>query len=224
MVFQTLYFRRDAIRWEVVYGTSRRTSVHGISGFEWLVKQDMGSKVILTRVGGALGVAAEWGMGGGLGSHGILQWFRAFPLAHLKVVILESLTDDIGDIDNKYLWEEVFWDTPELHIIQLEYGYIEGLIRALHPRDGVIPAPTLTDNALEHIKFERDECLGGRNHVRGKGCLGCLHSALARRAEAGIFLQRLNFGYSTGVMKEDVTEFSKVVGQLIGPTGNRVGK
>ena len=154
MVFQTLYFCRDAIRWEVVYGISRRTSVHWISGFEWLVKQDMSSKVISTRVGGASGVAAGWGMGGGLGSHGILQWFRAFPLAHFKVVILESFTDDIGDIDNKYLWEEVFRDIPELHIIQLGFGYIENLIRALHPRDGVIPVPTLTDNTLEHIKFE----------------------------------------------------------------------
>ena len=195
IVFQYLVFRRDTTSLEVEYGTLSRTNTHGTSMFS-LMEQEMGSQIISTQ---------DFG---GLGPRGILQWLRAFPLAHLNVMILESFR---GDVDDKHLWEEVFLDTPELHIILVDSFYINGLARALHPRGSVVPVPTLTDIGFRHIKFKRGECLGGHNHLSGEGCLACLHSALASRAEAGIALQKLEFQFCTGIAREDVTEFSKVV-------------
>ena len=195
IVFQYLAFCRNATSMDVEYGTSSRTNTHGTSTFSW-IGQEIGSQILLNR---------EFG---GLDLHGILSWLRAFPLAHINVMILQNLRDDV---DDKQLWEEVFLDTPELHIILVEFGYIDDLTRALHPRGSVVPVPTLTDIGFRYIDFERGECLGGQDHFSGQGCLPCLHSALASRAEAGIALQKLEFQFCTGITREDVAEFSKVV-------------
>ena len=200
IVFQYLEFRRDGCSWEVEYGTSSRPNAHGIDIASFLEK-DMGSRVMLDHMCDEL-----------LDSHEILQWFRVFPLAHLDVI---TLVCQRNDFDDEHLWEEVFRDTSELHVILMRLGYIKNLIHALHPCDGVVPVPTWTDIGFTGIRFERGECLGGRNHSWGKpGCLVDLYRALASRAEAGNVLQRLIFDDCSGITMEDVMELSRVVGRV----------
>ena len=196
--FQYLFFSPDSISWTVEHGIlSSHTNVHGTDIFSSIEKH-LGSKIVSTHT------SAEFDQ------HEILRWFRIFPLAHLKVIALQGFK---ANFDDEHLWEEVFRDTPELQIIWVEFGNIENLIRALHSHNGVIPVPTLIDIGFGRINFKKGKCLE-RKHINRRGCLVCLHSALASRAEAGIALQKLDFGYSTGITKEDVAEFSKVVGQL----------
>ena len=199
MVLRYLDFRHNRLRCEVEYGASIHTRDHGTSIFSF-GGHKIGSK-ILTR------------MDYGLSSYEILQWLRTFPLAHLNVITLYNLTTD-----DETFWKEVFWDTPRLYIIQVTCCHIENLIHALHPHDGVIPVPALTDIGFTSVKFEGGECSSGQSHIRGRGCLACLHSALASRAEAGNALQRLDFRNCTGITKEDGMKlFSKVVDQTCGP-------
>ena len=199
MVLRYLDFCHDRCHYEVEYGTSIHTHDHGTSIFS-LAGQRIGSKISTC-------------MDYGLSSYEILQWFRTFPLAHINVITLDNLTTD-----DEMLWKEVFQDTPRLYIIQVTYCHIEGLIHALHPRDGVILVPALTNIGFTSVEFERGDCSSGNSHIRRRGCLACLHSALASRAEAGNTLQRLDFGNCTGITKEDVTRlFSKVVDQTSGP-------
>ena len=198
VVFQYLDFYRYHNRLEVVYGTSSHPNAHGTSIFS-LTEKHLGSQITSTCTRNEVDPDE------------ILRWFRVFPLAHLNVITLASFEEDV---DDEHLWDEVFRSTSELHTIQLECGYIERLILALHPRNGVIPVPTLTDIVFREIEFEGGECLDGQNHVIGKGDLMRLCSALASRVEAGNVLQRLGFSACTGITKKDMTELSKVVGQL----------
>ena len=132
---------------------------------------------------------------------------------HLNVITLYNLTTD-----NEMLWKEVFRDTPRLYIIQVTCCHIENLIHALHPCDGVVHVPALTDIGFTSVEFEGGECSSGQSHIRGRGCLACLHSALASCAKAGNTLQRLDFRNCTGITKEDGMKlFSKVVDQMCGP-------
>ena len=148
-------------------------------------------------------------VGRGLDPDDFLQWFRVFPLAHVNMFTLHTYLT--SDIDDKFLWAEVFQEASELCIIRMEHGCVEGLIHALEPRDGIIPVPTLTDIWFSDVKFRPGECSENRF---GLGYLECLCSALTSRAWAGLMLQRLGIKYCPSIMEHDVAELSKVVGRV----------
>ena len=195
-VFQYLDLRYTECAWKLAYGTPRLTDTG--SNIFWLKEKDLGSQIVSTHVDG-------------LDPNDFLPWFRVFPLSHVNVLALHSIMP--REIDGEYLWTEVFRDASELRSIGMELGCVENLIHALQPRDGMILVPSLTDIRFLDIEFMRGECLGWLDRD-GKGCLQCLHSALASRAQAGIVLQRLVLEYCEGITEDDATELSKVVGRV----------
>ena len=82
----------------------------------------------------------------------------------------------------------------QLRTVVVEIICFSGLnIRALHPRNGVIPVPNLIDITLDEIHFDRRCCsCGGERDHAGVGNIQCLLHALAKRAEAGNTLLRLD--------------------------------
>ena len=164
-----------------------------------LAEAGLGSQIVSTHVDH------------GLGPDDFLRWFRVFPLVHVNVFALHSYTtSDIGD---ELLWAEVFRETPELCIIRMQHGCVEGLIHALELCDGIIPVPTLTDIWFSEVEFQSGECSAEENGY-GKGYLECLRSALTSRARAGIMLQGLGLKYCGGITEHDVADLSKVVGRV----------
>ena len=144
-------------------------------------------------------------------SDDILPWFRGFSVAQLNVITLNG--DIEGNFDDEDLWTEAFQDPSELHTVKVESGRIENFIWALHPCDGVVPAPNLIDISLSDIQFDRCSCSCGWVHA-GVGDIQCLFDALARRAEAGNMLPTLVLVGCTGITEDDVIKLSKVVGQV----------
>ena len=141
---------------------------------------------------------------------GIAPLFDALPVEHLNIITMHSELE--GNFDS--LWTDTFWDAPELEVIEIGRGCANMLIHVLQPCFGVIFAPTLTDIAFRTIPFDHDTCEDEESHEYGIGCLMCLRSALAGRAEAGVMLQRLHLDRCTGIRREDIAELSKVVGRL----------
>ena len=141
---------------------------------------------------------------------GITPLFDALSMEHLNIITMHS------ELEGGFysLWTDTFRDSPELEVIEIGRGCANMLVHGLQPRDGVIFAPTLTDLAFKTIFFDHGTCRGEESHVHGIGCLMCLRSALASRAEAGVMLQRLYLDHCTGIRKEDITELSKVVGRV----------
>ena len=149
------------------------------------------------------------------GSFKIVQFLRTLPQAHLNMFTLYS---DYGSC----LWTEAFMGSLDLHIIRLECGEANQLIRALQSRHDVVFAPALTDIQFKEVNFGEDKCLCNsgdlqvavleeEGHQNEPGCLPCLRDALLSRATAGYVLQRLYFDNCTGIKEEVVTELSLVV-------------
>ena len=137
---------------------------------------------------------------------------RALPVTHLNAIILHN--DPEGTFNDRNPWMEVFWDAPELQIIEVGYGCGNMLIHALQPCDGVIFASTLTNIQFKGIEFNRCKCRAGESHDHRTGCFQCLCNALARRVEAGIVLQRLCLDNCPGILAQDITKLSKIVGRV----------
>ena len=186
--------------WKLAYGTSGPTDSSS-SDILLLREIDLGSQFVSTRVDH------------GLDSDDFLQWFRVFPLAHVNVLALHSYWT--RDIDDEFMWAEVFQDASELRIIGMQYGCVGDLIHALQPRDGMIPVPTLTDIWFSEVEFKRGECSGGEN-CYGEEYLQCLRSTLASRAQAGTVLQRLVLTCCESITEDDVMELSMLVGRVEG--------
>ena len=202
---RSLSFNRSGLSeatWTIMCGTSNHTNTNGINNV--LLEEQRDSQfplqIILTR------------MDRGISLGGIIPLLRALPVTHLNAITL------YGDIeaphDDQNPWTEVFWDVPELRIVEVGHGCAMMFIHALPPCAGVIFASTLTDIKFKEIVFRRHKCRGADTHEYVAGCLPCLHYALASRAEAGIVLQRLFFDNCPGILKPDITEFSKVVYQV----------
>ena len=128
-----------------------------------------------------------------------------------NVFALRSYTT--RDIDDEFLWAEVFRDASELRIIGMQYRCIGDLMHALQPRDGMIPVPTLTEIWFSEVEFKQGECSAGQD-CYSEEYLQCLRSALTSRARAGIVLQRLVLKYCEGITEDDVTELSMVVDRV----------
>ena len=179
--------------WKLTYGMPSRTG----GNIFMLAEAGLGSQIVSTHVDH------------GLGLDDFLWWFHVFPLVHVNVFTLHSYTtSDIGD---ELLWAEVFRETPELCIIGMQHGCIEGLIHALEPHDSIIPVPTLTNIWFSEVKFQSGECSAEENGY-GEGYLECLCNALTSCAHAGIMLQGLGLKYCGGITEHDVADLSKVVG------------
>ena len=170
--------------------------------FPWR-KKDLDSKFLLQIVLTVMDKEASLG--------GIIPFLCALPVMHLNTITLYS---DTENTDDENLWTEVFWDAPELQIIEVEYGCADMFIHALQPCDSVIFALTLTNIRFREIGFDRRKCWGEESHGYGTVCLWCLHNALASRAEAGIVLQRLFLDNCPGILKPDIAELSKIVGRV----------
>ena len=148
-------------------------------------------------------------------SFGIVQFMRTLPLARLNMFTLRNGYSSWFH-ENQFLWTEAFMGSLDLHIIRLEYGQANQLIRALQPRYDAVFALSLTDIQFKGIHFSGGGCTcnSGDSQVvvlEAEGCLSCLHNALLSRATAGYVLQRLYFDNCTGNKEEVVTKLSLAV-------------
>ncbi|KIM54542.1 hypothetical protein SCLCIDRAFT_11272 [Scleroderma citrinum Foug A] len=184
--------------WKVMCGTSNPTNIN-IS----LEQHDLESQFLLQ---------IEMEMEEEIPLDETIALLRALPVTHLNAIALYS--DPEVTISDRNLWMEVFWDAPELWIIEVGYGYANMFIHALQPRDGVIFASTLTDIRFKGIEFNQRKCRGEESHDDGTGCLQCLCNALASRVEAGIVLQELFLDNCPGILARDITKLSKIVGRV----------
>ena len=99
-----------------------------------------------------------------------------------------------------------------LHTIEVDFLCFDSFIRAFQPHGGVIPAPNSIDISLCEIEFELFRCPCEMYHA-GVGEIRCLLHILAKRAEAGNMLPRLDLVGCTNTIEDDVMELS-VVGQI----------
>ena len=194
--------------WKVMCGTSNPANTNRTNNIS-LEEQDLDSQFPLQIELAHMDEEVPLG--------GIIPFLRALPVTHLNAITLHS--DIEGPFHHQNLWTEVFWDAPELRIIEVGYGCANMFIHALQPRNGVIFASTLTDIRFREIgfnrrKFNRRKCRGEESHEYGTACLRCLRNALASRVEAGIVLQRLFLDNCTGIVKPDITKLSKIVGRV----------
>ena len=144
-----------------------------------------------------------------------LHGFFAFLVAQLNATAVHGAHSD-GSLDDEDLWTEIFQNASQLRTVVVEIIYFsEFKVRALHPRNGVIPAPNLVDITLGEIHFDRCccSCEGERDHA-GVGDIQCLLHALAKRAEAGNTLPRLDLSGCSNITGDEVMELSKVVGRI----------
>ena len=174
--------------WKFTYGPSLTTDAYRANMFS--VDRSSGSQI--TVLGGT--------------DDTLSAWFFVFPVAQLNAIVIHVDVD--GYFDCADLWPEAFQNASELRTIKVEFRYVGNLIRALHPRDGVIPAPNLIDITFDQTEFNRYDC-SCENHF---GMVKCLFHALAKRAGAGNTLSRLDLVECDNITEDDVVELSKVVG------------
>ena len=116
------------------------------------------------------------------------------------------------EFDKESLWTVAFQNAL-LHSVEVDASCADSLIRALHPHDGVIPAPNLIKISLCQMEFDPIYCQCGEYHGGVREIHYLLH-ALAKRAEAGNMLPGLDLVACADITEDDVKELSKVVGQI----------
>ena len=189
-----LDLNRDVEGWKFTYGSSTTDAYRANMFLSRPSRQDF----LLIRA--ILG--SNWEV--------IFSLFCAFPVAQLNAI---TVCDAEHEFENEDLWTEVFQNASGLHTVGVQSSHFHALVRALHPRDDAIPVPTLTDLRLGQIKFDRRDCSCERDHS-GEGGIQCLLHALAKRAEVGNILPRLDLIGCSNITEGDVMELSRVVGQV----------
>ena len=151
-MLRSLSFRRSDLwdaTWTVKCGTPNPANKNGINNVS-LEERDLDSQfplqIVLTQMDECVSLG------------GIIPFLHALPMTHLNAITLYS--DLEGPFDDQNPWTEVFWDAPELRIVEVGRGCANMFIHALQPRGGVIFAPTLTDIRFKEIVFNRRKCRG----------------------------------------------------------------
>ena len=195
--FRYLDLNREEEGWELVYGPSA-TDAFGVDVLSSCL-QSLDFQVILSRT-----IPEQ------TTQNDILVWFCAFPVAQLNTITVSH--DEEYEFDKESLWTMAFQNAYALHTIEVDSSRFDSLIRALQPHDGVIPAPSLINISLCRIEFGFFCDLCEMYHT-GVKMWSLLH-ALAKRAETGNMLPRLDLFQCSNITEDDAMELSKVVGQI----------